>query len=228
MSRRILTLLLAAGPLAAPAAAQKVTGRVLGAPLEKIQVELTSLTPDFRQVVRPLQGEPEGTVEPQDARADFSPQSSSWLLASGSISLPCEDAERKDNEQVDACHKHSQAVSALLFAGLPTNKCGTEEGYGYDALNVSCEECSPVENRPEADEYRSEHGDGEAGLVQSRRDHVQTTQDEQGWREQGQPNGPLGIETLGLGVHEIADSHPDDHGEESEGNLCSVHEMSTL
>src|SRR5687767_10085634 len=58
--------------LAAPAAAQKVTGQISGAPLDKIQVELTSLTPDFHQVVRRLQGEPEKPLATARPRPDGS------------------------------------------------------------------------------------------------------------------------------------------------------------
>jgi len=152
----------------------------------------------------------------------------SWLPARGSISVPCENTEKTDNEHVDDCHQYSQAIAALQFAGIPTNNWGTEEGYRYAALNVSCKECSPIEDRPKAEEYRSERDVGEAGFVQFCGDDMQTTQYEQGWREQGRPNWPIGIETLGMGVHEIAHSHPEDQGKHSEGDRCAIHEMPTI
>ncbi len=64
--------------LAAPAAAQKVTGRILppdggkAVAWDKVQVELTSLTPDFRQAVRRLQGELEKPLATARPRPDGS------------------------------------------------------------------------------------------------------------------------------------------------------------
>jgi hypothetical protein len=111
---------------------------------------------------------------------------------------------------------------------MPINNFGTEEGYRCEALNVSSEECSPIDDRPKAEDYSSEHGVGKAGLAQSCGDDMQTSQCEHGWREQGHPNWPGGIKALGMCVHEIAASHPDDQGDYSEGNQCAIHEMPNL
>lgn len=85
-----------------------------------------------------------------------------------------------------------------------------------------------MDDGPKAQEYSSEHGLGKAGSAQPCGDHMQTTQCEHNWREQGHPKWPGGIETLGMGVHEIAASHPDDQGDASEGNQCAIHEVPNL
>lgn len=141
---------------------------------------------------------------------------------------PCENAGSHDNDRVDGCHNCSEAIAALHFAGMPFNNFGTEEGYRCDALNVSREECSPIDDRPKAEDDSYQHSVGKAGLAQSCGDDMQTTQYEHGWREQGHPNWPGGIKTLGMGVHEITASHPNDQGNYSEGNQWAVHEMPNL
>jgi len=86
----------------------------------------------------------------------------------------------------------------------------------YGTADQKDDEC--VDDGQKAEDRSEDHGAGKAGLAQSCADHVQTTQGEGGWREQSHPKRTFGIEALGLCDHEIAASHPDEHGENSEGN----------
>ena len=133
--------------------------------------------------------------------------------------MPCENADGSDHERVEDDHKGSQAVAALHFAGIPFSKLGAKEGDRCDALKGG-EERSPMDDRPD--------GVGKAGSAQSCGDEMQAAQCEHGRREQGHPNRPVGIETLGVCIHEIAASHPDNQEDDSEGKQWTIHEMPDL
>jgi hypothetical protein len=106
--------------------------------------------------------------------------------------------------------------AAIFLAWSPAQNFEAEEGDDLDALDMMREERRPIADHPQADQDHLNHGDAEAGVAQGCADHLQPAERERRGREHREPERPLRIEALGIGVHPIGHAQAGDQEDEPE------------